>query len=145
MPVSKADIAAVTLLNQEKKTAYDQILHVVFNSITLSFFIDGPGGTENPLPITESAILTKKNQAIDEINEAMITKFLGEETTYLSFDMIDNPLEQGTYMDFLNSIMPTGMPSHRLVLKNNCPILLFRNINPSKELCNGTRLICREF
>lgn len=37
------------------------------------------------------------------------------------------------------------MPPHQLVLKKNAPILLLRNINPSKGLCNGTRLICKEF
>lgn len=100
---------------------------------------------KNPLCITESAILTPKNQAVDEINEAMISKFPGDQATYLSFDETDDPMEQGTYIDFLNSITPTGMPPHRLVLKKNCPILLLRNINPSKGLCNGTRLICTQF
>ncbi|KAI8551263.1 hypothetical protein RHMOL_Rhmol06G0171900 [Rhododendron molle] len=37
------------------------------------------------------------------------------------------------------------MPAHRLILKKNIPVLLLRNINPSKGLCNGTRLICKEF
>ena len=31
------------------------------------------------------------------------------------------------------------------MLKENCPIILLRNINPSEGLCNGTRLICYRF
>lgn len=45
VPISETDIAVVALLNQEQRIAYDQILHAVFNSMHVSFFIDGPGGT----------------------------------------------------------------------------------------------------
>ena len=31
------------------------------------------------------------------------------------------------------------------MLKENCPIILLRNINPFEGLCNGTRLIYRKF
>ena len=31
------------------------------------------------------------------------------------------------------------------MLKENCPIILLRNINPSEGLCNGTRLISPRF
>ncbi|XP_058187676.1 uncharacterized protein LOC131304451 [Rhododendron vialii] len=99
----------------------------------------------DPLSLTNSAILTPKNQAVDEINELMIGKFPGKEHTYLSFDETSDPTQQGLYIDFLNSVTPQGMPSHRLNLKKNSPILLLRNINPSQGLCNGTRLICKEF
>lgn len=75
----------------------------------------------------------------------MISKFPGEEQIYLSFDETADPNQQGLYIDFLNSVSPSGMPAHRLVLKENCPIMLLRNINPSTGLCNGTRLICKEF
>ncbi|KAG5529135.1 hypothetical protein RHGRI_029716 [Rhododendron griersonianum] len=115
----------------------DDLIRFVFPSFEIY--------AENPLSITESAILMPKNQAVDEINEAMISKFPREQATHLSFDEIDDPMEQETYMDFLNSITHTGMPPHHLVFKKNCPILLLRNINPSKGLCNGKRLICREF
>ena len=35
------------------------------------------------------------------------------------------------------------MSSHELVLKLNCPVILLWNLDPSSDLCNGTRLICR--
>lgn len=33
----------------------------------------------------------------------------------------------------------------RLVLKENAPIMMQRNLDPSNGLCNGTRFICRWF
>lgn len=47
--------------------------------------------------------------------------------------------------DFLNSLTPNGLPPHELFLKPNCPIILLRNIDPTKGLCNGTRLIFHAF
>ncbi len=37
------------------------------------------------------------------------------------------------------------MPTHKLQLKEGQPIILLRNVDPQKGLCNGTRLICKKF
>lgn len=47
--------------------------------------------------------------------------------------------------EFLNTIKDGSLPPHSLKLKNGSPIILLRNINPKEGLCNGTRLICRNF
>lgn len=99
----------------------------------------------DPLSITDSAILTPKNQTVDGINHEMILKFPGNEHKYYSMDETNDITHQGMYVDYLNSISPPGLPPHCLVLKKNCPIVMLRNLNPSKGLCNGTRLICKEF
>lgn len=44
-------------------------------------------------------------------------------------------------IEFLNSLKFSGIPKYELQLKVGCPIVLLRNICPSKGLCNGTRLI----
>lgn len=43
--------------------------------------------------------------------------------------------------EFLNSIVISNFPHHRLVLKVGCPIMLLRNIDQTIGLCNGTRLV----
>jgi len=42
-------------------------------------------------------------------------------------------------------LTPSGTPPHRLILKKEVPIILLRNLSPIEGLCNGTRLIVREF
>ena len=91
------------------------------------------------------AILTPRNQYVNTINEILIDKFLGNTTIYHSFDKTIDPVKQEHHEDFLNSLTLSGLPQHILTLKPNCPVILLRNMDPSKGLCNGTRLICRQF
>ncbi|GBM58783.1 hypothetical protein AVEN_179332-1 [Araneus ventricosus] len=56
--------------------------------------------------------------------------------------MSEDPQDQLTFPgEFLNSLTPTGLPPYELKFKIGCIIMLFRNLAPSKGLCNGTRLI----
>ncbi|KAL5568508.1 hypothetical protein UlMin_025083 [Ulmus minor] len=91
------------------------------------------------------AILTPKNDYVDEINNILINQFPGNPVTYYSFDETRDKNEQCFQEDFLNTLTPNGIPPHELVLKRNCPIILLRNLNPSEGLCNGTCLICKNF
>ena len=43
--------------------------------------------------------------------------------------------------EYLCSLNPTGLPTHRLVVKPGDPLILLRNLEPGAGLCNGTRLI----
>lgn len=47
-------------------------------------------------------------------------------------------------VEFINEQTPSGMPPHVLLLKKGVIIMLLRNLNPKKGLCNGTRLIVEE-
>nr|KJB44215.1 hypothetical protein B456_007G239500 [Gossypium raimondii] len=47
--------------------------------------------------------------------------------------------------EFLNTLLPNGLPSHKLVLKANFPIILLRKLDPSNSLCNVTRMVCERF
>ena len=89
------------------------------------------------------AILTPKNNYVDQINNLLIETFPGQATKYYSFDETLDRNEQCFQEDFLNTLTPNGIPPHELILKPNCPVILLRNINPSEGLCMGTRLICR--
>ena len=47
--------------------------------------------------------------------------------------------------EYLNSITLSGIPPHKLTLKEGSVVMLMRNLNPSLGLCNGTRLSCKSF
>ena len=47
-------------------------------------------------------------------------------------------------MEFLNSLSFNGLPPHELKLSLGSVVVLLRNLNKSKGLCNGTRLIVTE-
>ncbi|MBW0559965.1 hypothetical protein O181_099680 [Austropuccinia psidii MF-1] len=46
--------------------------------------------------------------------------------------------------EVLNGINHPGFPSHKMALKHGVPVLLLRNLNVTKGLVNGTRLLVRE-
>ncbi|KAG5565565.1 hypothetical protein RHGRI_001468 [Rhododendron griersonianum] len=121
---------------KENIAAVEQLTTFVFLDLK-RYFVDA-------ISMTQSAILAPRNDSVDEINELLINRFPGKECIYTSIDETVNPADQGLYVDFIHSICPPGMPAHRLVLKENCPVMMLRNLDPSKGLCNGTRLICRK-
>ncbi|KAG4982681.1 hypothetical protein JHK84_027791 [Glycine max] len=43
--------------------------------------------------------------------------------------------------EFLHCLRTSGLPNHQIRLKVGTPIMLLRNLDQSKGLCNGTRLI----
>ena len=76
------------------------------------------------------AILSTKNEHVDDLNDKMISRFPDEERLYHSFDSTEDDFQNNYTIDFLNSIKPNGLPPHVLRLKVNCPVILLRNINP---------------
>ena len=98
--------------------------------------------------IKNRAILTLRNDDVDDINEKIINIFPGDAQEFLSADSVEDEdfVHQNLYpIEFLNTLTPSGTPPHKLILKIGAPIILLRNINPTEGLCNGTRLIIRRF
>ncbi|GBC01666.1 hypothetical protein RclHR1_04290002 [Rhizophagus clarus] len=95
------------------------------------------------------AILTTKNEVVNDINEKIIKNFPGQAQEFLSADLVEDEdsVHQNLYpIEFLNTLTPSRTPPHKLILKVSAPIMILRNINPIEGLCNGTtRLIVRRF
>jgi len=97
--------------------------------------------------LSDRAILCPKNDSTSEINDEIVERLEGVSKTYISIDTVEseNDSERVAYpVEVLNSLTLSGLPPHKLTLKNGCIIMLLRNLNTRAGLCNGTRLIVRE-
>ncbi|XP_071739723.1 uncharacterized protein [Rutidosis leptorrhynchoides] len=101
--------------------------------------------------LRERAILTPRNDDADEINKHMFKKLESQTMTFQSSDEIckgstDALEQQQSYpVEFLNKLNFPHVPPHKLKLKIGQPIMLLRNLNPTRGMCNGTRLIITDF
>lgn len=90
------------------------------------------------------AIVSPRNDTVNEINNLIIQKVPGQIKKYKSIDTVTNIEDAVHYpQEFLNSLNPSGLPPHELTLKIGIPIMLLRNLSPP-SMCNGTRLLIKE-
>jgi hypothetical protein len=94
----------------------------------------------------DRTILSCRNDEVDDLNHDILAMFPGENHVMTGADSVI--LERGADsdfqpypMEFLNSIKASGLPLAHLALKEGCPLMLLRNLDPANGLCNGTRLI----
>ena len=98
---------------------------------------------KNPNWFCERAILAPRNDAVDKVNMELLQHLPEVEQSFRSIDtVIDQDQAVQFPAEFLNSLLPSGMPPHNLVLKKGAPIMLLRNLD-APRLCNGTRLIVK--
>jgi len=93
--------------------------------------------------MTSKTILTPLNEDVVRVNDMVLEAFPGEVRSYRSADAIppgevDNVSLYPT--EFLNTIDDATIPLHTLRLKIGCTVILLRNLNTTRGLCNGTRL-----
>lgn len=103
-----------------------------------------PGHPDTSL---SKAILTAHNVDVDKLNEIALMKMTGDVISLPSADCVHDDGEStgpsgNLYTtEFLNSLNVSGLPPHDLRVKIGAPVVLLRNLDPKKGLCNGTRLI----
>ncbi|KAG1093981.1 hypothetical protein G6F42_018844 [Rhizopus arrhizus] len=89
-----------------------------------------------------------KNQNVDAINAKVMEKVVGEKVALYSADSVQSDLTNAqveTYpLEYLQTLSPSGLPPAVLELKVGLPVMLLRNLNPERGLCNGTRLIIQQ-
>ncbi len=95
----------------------------------------------NRLYLSDRAILTPKNDGVDEINDMIINKIPGEVFEFKSRDTVYDEREAYLYpTEFLNNLNISGLPQHILKVKIGVIVMLLRTLNPCNGLCNGTRI-----
>ncbi|XP_074288915.1 uncharacterized protein LOC141614060 [Silene latifolia] len=100
----------------------------------------------NPEYLQQRAILAPTHEIVESVNEYVLSLIKKDERIYLSSDEVcsdDRGIGDGDIhsTEFLNSIKCVGLPNHQLKLKVGAMVMLLRNIDQSRGLCNGTRLI----
>ena len=118
--------------NQEKESL-KKLINTVFPNLEVNMadkaWLDG------------RSILTPTNANVDLINHTMVEMAPGPEIVLLSADSVDNEQDARSFsVEYCNRLNPTGLPSHRIVLKSGVPLMMLRNIDPSSGLVNGTRM-----
>lgn len=95
----------------------------------------------NEVEIANRAIVTPTNKDVKYINDIALGMMgTGNEITLRSVDSVEE--DQGFFpVEYLNSLDLLGLPPHELKLKPGDPLVLLRNLDPIRGLCNGTRLI----
>jgi PIF1-like helicase/Helicase len=93
----------------------------------------------------DRSILACTNDIVMHLNSELLEMFPGNKEVLLSADSVqfDDPgmNEHQPYSpEYLNSLVSSSLPLAHLALKVGCPIMLLRNLDPLKGLCNGTRL-----
>ena len=87
-------------------------------------------------------ILAPKNTMVEAINKECLERIPCAASVCHSADaVVDEQNGLAVPPEYLHTLLPTGLPPHTLVLKEGIPIMLLRNLNPYRGLCNGTRLI----
>ncbi|XP_012844870.1 PREDICTED: ATP-dependent DNA helicase PIF1-like [Erythranthe guttata] len=92
------------------------------------------------------AILAPTNESVGFGNDHFLSIITGEEKVYFSSDsmckeeLLSDVNAEIYSPEFLNTISCSGIPPHKLTLKRGAPVMLIRNIDQARGLCNGTRI-----
>ena len=142
------DVGAGTQLDNTGRILIPQNMICPDNSINSLITDIYPGiqhGDKDDQYFLDRSILACKNDIVMQLNSELLQLFPGEEHVLLSADSVEfddaGMNEHQPYTpEFLNSLVSSALPLAHLKLKVGCPVMLLRNMDPLKGLCNGTRL-----
>ncbi|KAH1085879.1 hypothetical protein GYH30_017710 [Glycine max] len=92
-------------------------------------------------------ILASTFDTIDQINDYVLSLIPGDERKYLSSDSIDKSYKVESQIfeaitpEFLNALTTFGLSNNKIKHKIGTQIMLLRNLDQAKVLCNGTGLV----
>ena len=95
----------------------------------------------------ECIILCPRNDEVHNINEAILQQFNPvpnvEVHMLRSVDSVseEDGMHHAYPAEFLQQLNSSGLPPALLCFKVGCLVILLRNLDPGKGLCNGTRMV----
>ncbi|XP_050067028.1 ATP-dependent DNA helicase PIF1-like [Aphis gossypii] len=92
-------------------------------------------------------ILCPRNDDCRKVNRMVLQRIDEAHRSYTAIDtvVVDDPDEVANYpTEFLNTLEPDGLPPYNLTLKVGSIVMLLRNLDSKRSLCNGTRLVVTE-
>jgi PIF1-like helicase len=110
---------------------YEGIENIQLTPPPLDYFLD-------------HAILAPRNIDVRDTNDKILEKMCGSEMIFDSADTLEDEGEgipDDISQEFLRSLEPSSLPLSQLKVKIGCPLILLRNLDPTKGLCNGTRMV----
>ena len=90
--------------------------------------------------LAERAILTARNDTVDNLNEQLLASMNSEVfTSYNNDKMMDDGDAEAYVTEYLNTVNLSNLPPHKLKLKIDASVILLRNLSPSTGLRNEIR------
>ena len=120
----------------------NSLMHFVYPNLQSS----SPAHPPKPDYFFQQIILAPRNSNVNDTNEILLNKMPGNTKIYYSANNIihepgaDHHRLSFVPPEFLRSIQSSSLPPGDLKIKIGCPIILLRNLSPSKGLCNGSQM-----
>ena len=90
-------------------------------------------------------ILAPTNNVVNQVNERCLKQLPGDPVVIPSINRTVNPDEAIHYTpEYIGTLEDSGVPPHKLSLKKGAVVILLRNLNVDRGLCNGTRMIAND-
>ena len=105
----------------------DELISTIFYNINSNY--------KDKNYIRDKVILITKNMDVEKINQKILEQILEEIHEFLLADSVENKeaIDQSFYpIEFLNTLISSGMLPHKLILKKEVSIMLLHNLNPSE-------------
>ena len=101
---------------------------------------DGTIPLRPPQYFLDRIILAARNNDVTDLKNMIFDHLQGEKTTLYSVDKVvtemgADPVNDAIPVEYLNTLEATGLPPGNLHLKVGCPLILLRNLAPSRGLC----------
>jgi hypothetical protein len=98
--------------------------------------------------VADCLILAPKNDTVNNVNGVLLERLPGDVVSLFATntDMVPDTVAniERVTPEIMMSHNPSGFPRHELKLKVGAPVMLLRNLDVARGLCNGTRMVVED-